>query len=53
MNNYTDGVEYLHALGFPVELSKKICEKFERDQDMEGLVNYIFLCETLVDSCVD
>lgn len=53
MNDYSDGIEYLHSLGLPLELCERICGKFEANQDMEGLVDYMLLCETMVDSCVD
>lgn len=53
MANYEDCAEYLHALGLPMEISKRICKKYESTQDMAGLIDYIFLCETMEDSCVD
>lgn len=53
MEEYKDCIEYLHSLGFSLETCKKICKKYESKQDMEGLVDYVLLCEAMVDSCVD
>lgn len=53
MNKYSDCIEYLHDLGIPLEICEKICQKYEEKQDMEGLMDYMLLCEMLVDSCVD
>lgn len=53
MNKYSDCIEYLHEIGLPLEACEKICQKYEANQDMEGLVDYMLLCEAMVDSCVD
>ena len=53
MKDYKDCIEYLHSLGFSMEVCKKICSKYERERDMEGLVDYVLLCEAMVDSCVE
>lgn len=53
MKDYSECIEYLHDLGLPIEMCEKICKKYESKQDMEGLVDYMLLCETMVDSCVD
>ena len=53
MNNYSDCINYLKDLGLPEETCEKICEKYEKEEDLEGLIDYMLLCEMLVDSCVD
>ena len=53
MNDYSDCIEYLHELGLPLEICKKVCKRYEEKQDMVGLVDYILLYEAMVDSCVD
>lgn len=53
MNKYSDCIEYLKDLGIPAEVCEKICQKYESNHDMEGLVDYMLLCEAMVDSCVE
>ena len=53
MDKYAECIEYLHSLGLPMNCCKKICEKFKKKQDLEGLLNYVLIWEALVDSCVD
>lgn len=53
MDKYSECVEYLHSLGLPLKCCKKVCEKYRQKQDMEGLLNYILIYETMVESCVD
>ena len=52
MNEYSECVEYLHALGMPLDLCEKVRKRYEDRQDMEGLLDYILLYEMMVDSCV-
>ena len=53
MRDYKDCIEYLHSLGISLEVCRKICKKYEAKQDMEGLLDYVLLCEAMVESCVD
>lgn len=53
MKDYAECIEYLHDLGLPLEVCKKVCQKYENRQDMEGLVDYILTYEMMVDSCVE
>lgn len=53
MKEYSECIEYLHDLGFPLEVCESICKRYEAKGDMEGLVDYMLMCETMVDSCVD
>ena len=53
MKNYSDCIEYLHELGLPIDICKKVCERYEERQDMEGLVDYILTYEMMIESCVE
>ena len=53
MDSYTQCVEYLHALGLPMEACEKVCKKYEAKGDMKGLVDYMLLCETIAETYVD
>ena len=53
MSKYAEYAEYLHGLGFPIEWCKKVCENYEKSLDFEGLVNYLLLCESVVECYVD
>ena len=53
MSKYAECVEYLHGLGFPIEWCVSVCEKYEKDQNFEGLVDYLLLCESVVECYVD
>lgn len=53
MNDYAECFEYLLALGFPRSFCEKVCKRYENRKDIEGLIDYILICEEMVDSCVD
>lgn len=53
MKDYSECIEYLVSLGFSKKVSEKICKHYEKNKDIEGLIDYIMLCEVMVDSCVD
>jgi hypothetical protein len=53
MTRYGECVEYLHGLGFPIEWCEAVCKKYEDEQDMGGLVDYMLLCESVVECYVD
>lgn len=53
MNNYSDYVEYLHSLGVCKKVSEKICQQYENDNDMEGLMQFVLYFEKMVTANVD
>lgn len=53
MKDYSECVAYLVSLGLSKKVSEKICNYYKKKDDMKGLVDYILLCEVMVDSCVD
>ncbi len=53
MPKYSECKEYLCDLGLSPEMSELICHKYETADDKEGLIDYMLLCEAMVDSCVD
>lgn len=52
-NKYAECAKYLRELGMPKSVCERAQKKYEKNQDIEGLMNYVLLCEAMVESCVD
>lgn len=53
MKEYSDCIEYLHSLGMPIKICRKICKSYENKKDFAGLLEYVLLFETMLESCVE
>ena len=53
MKDYAECVAYLFDLGFPIDFCERVCQKYENKNDLKGLVDYILVCEAMVDSCIE
>lgn len=53
MKEFSECVEYLLSLGLPLEKCEAVRRKYESENDMEGLIDYMLACENMVDSYVD
>lgn len=48
MNKYSFCIDYLHSLGLPMKICKKIFKKYAENEDAIGLLNYTLLADELL-----